>query len=409
QPLSTFLDRASAANNDLRAARFDAVEKDAEAEAALGHLFPGLTVRGVYTRNEKAITIPGSALGLPGNIVITPANQLDAFFQLDVPIFDPASYGRYRVARAVAAATKLGATATQLEVERQVVRTYYQVLGSFSLVEAAKASADVAARNLQLVKDRRAGGIASDLDAARASADVQRAAEDVADAELALGLATRALESLTMLTPTAADAPLPPDDGHEEAPLATWLSGGVEAPAVRAAEANLRAAETARSATHYAFVPTIAGTAVEHLTNAPAFTGSNAFWTLSASATFHFDYSLVAGLKQANAAVAAARARRDGAQRGADDAIVEAWLRVRANIAKSRAARAQAEAAHQAAQIASDRYVGGIATQLDVIAAQRDAFQADVGRVGADADLAASRVLLRLAANRLPRPHRSTP
>jgi outer membrane protein TolC len=420
QPLSAFLSHADA-NNTLRVANADAIEKDAEADVALGHLFPALSARGVYTRNQNAVDFnivdllgPTLAKEVPPQltkqpIVILPANQLDAFFQLDVPIFDPGNYGRYRVARAIAAAAKVSTAAAKLEVERQIVRTYYQILGAVALVEAAKKSADVAAKNFQLVKDRRSGGIASDLDAARASADVQRAAQDVANAELLLASSIRALETLTALTPTATNTALPPDDWHDEAPLASWMANGVDAPSVRAAEANLHAAEVAHDSTKLAFVPSISGSAVEHLTNGPGFTGSNSFWNASLTAAWRFDYSLVAGLKQANANLASARARRDGEQRNADDAIYNAWLQVRANIAKSRAARAQADAANQAVGFANDRYLGGIATQLDVVTAQRDAFQAEVGRVSADADLAASRILLRLAAGKLSGAERRSP
>jgi ABC-type dipeptide/oligopeptide/nickel transport system permease subunit len=38
------------------------------------------------------------------NFIITPYNQGDGFFELDVPIFDPASFGKWRAGRAAAAA-----------------------------------------------------------------------------------------------------------------------------------------------------------------------------------------------------------------------------------------------------------------------------------------------------------------
>ena len=54
------------------------------------------------------------------------------------------------------------------------------------------------------------------------------------------------------------------------------------------------------------------------------------------------------------------------------------------------------EAAAAAAQLARDRYEGGIATQLDVLQATQDLFRADVGRIQADADVAYARAALRL-------------
>ena len=58
-------------------------------------------------------------------------------------------------------------------------------------------------------------------------------------------------------------------------------------------------------------------------------------------------------------------------------------------------ARAQADAAEKAAYLALERYRAGALTQLDVTQSQRDAFQARVAQIQADADLSYARVLLR--------------
>jgi outer membrane protein TolC len=71
---------------------------------------------------------------------------------------------------------------------------------------------------------------------------------------------------------------------------------------------------------------------------------------------------------------------------------------VRAGIAKSRAARAESQAAARAATLSVDRYSAGATTQLDVTQAQRDAFLASASQIQADSDLAYARAALRLAA-----------
>ena len=78
--------------------------------------------------------------------------------------------------------------------------------------------------------------------------------------------------------------------------------------------------------------------------------------------------------------------------------MFEAFKRVEASIAKSRAARDQERSAKRAAELASDRYGAGVATQLDVTEAQRDAFSAAAARIQADSDLAFYRAALRIAA-----------
>ena len=55
--------------------------------------------------------------------------------------------------------------------------------------------------------------------------------------------------------------------------------------------------------------------------------------------------------------------------------------------------------ARRTAELVSDRYQAGAATQLDVTQAQRDAFLADVSRIQADAELACARASLRGAAD----------
>ncbi|MDQ2647763.1 MAG: TolC family protein, partial [Myxococcota bacterium] len=81
-----------------------------------------------------------------------------------------------------------------------------------------------------------------------------------------------------------------------------------------------------------------------------------------------------------------------------EDAVFEVFKRVEASIAKSRAARDQERSAKRAAELASDRYGAGVATQLDVTEAQRDAFSASAARIQADSDLAYYRAALRIAA-----------
>ena len=71
---------------------------------------PDFTARGVYTRNQREVTLdiptpapgwePARTTTRATTITLTPLNQLDGFFQLDVPIFDPGNFGRYRAARA---------------------------------------------------------------------------------------------------------------------------------------------------------------------------------------------------------------------------------------------------------------------------------------------------------------------
>ena len=394
QPLESFLDRAKTHSFDAREASATERQRVSEADAAIGKLAPSFSARGVYTRNqyEAAVQLPGTATKL----VITPLNQLDAFLQLDVPIIDLASYHRYKAASALAASASEQKGATTIDVGRSVARSYYNFLGADALVQSAKESIKAAQANLKNVDDRRAAGAATDLDHERAAASVARAEQDLADAELSEALAARALETLSGLTPAPAEAAVE-DDLHGEGQLDSWLTLAASAPGQRVAQRLGEAAEQNRKAANRALFPTLAGSAQERITNATGFNGRTSAYTLQLVLSWRLDYGTIASNDAQSAALDVQRVRVERTRRAAEDGAFEAFRRVEAGVVKSRAARAQASAATRAASLSADRYGAGVATQLDVTQAQRDAFLAVAAKIQADADLAFARASLRLA------------
>jgi outer membrane protein len=417
EPLQAFLDRAKTHSFDAREMAATEQQRSAEAKVALGKLTPSFTARGVYTRNQEevAATLPGRAPvpampamnGMPATdavpgtdpvrLVITPLNQLDAFFQLDVPIIDLANYHRYKAASALAESAAEQRGATTIDISRSVARAYYQFLGAGALLLSANESIRAAEANLKNVDDRRSAGAATDLDHERALASVARAQQDLADAELSAALAGRSLETLSGLSPTPGDV-VEQDDLHAEGSLSAWLGQATDVPQERAARKLGEAAEQNRKAANRALLPTLTGSAQERITNATGFGGKNASYTLQLVLAWRLDYGTIATNDVQSAALEVQRVRVARTRRAAQDAVFEAFRRVESGLAKSRAARAQSAAAERAAELSTDRYNAGVATQLDVTQAQRDAFLATAARIQADADLAFARASLRLAA-----------
>jgi outer membrane protein TolC len=399
QPLAEFVQAAEKNNFDARESRAAARQRGAEADVALGRLLPSGTARGVYSRNqfEVAVQLPGSA----NRLTIQPEDQLDAFLQVDVPLLDLASMYRLKSARSVARAGELQSQAANLDVARSVTRAYFQFIGGSALLDTAKRSVGVAVANLENVANRRGAGVATDVDHARAQANVERAKQDIADAELAVALSARSLETLSGLLPSKVDTVMA-DDLHEEAPLATWLKRTGETPQDKVARELALSADQARTASDMALVPTLTATGQERFTNATGFAGRSAYYTLQLVASWRLDYGLVQGRHVQDAAREAADVRNERTQRVLADQVFESYRRVENAIARSRAARAEALAAAKAAELSSDRYAAGVSTQLDVTQAQRDAFLADAKRIQADADLAFARASLRLAAGIAP-------
>jgi outer membrane protein TolC len=401
QPLDSFLERAGKSSFDGREAEATQRQRVAEADEALGRLTPSLSARGIYTRNqsEVAADLPAGPAGGPTErLVITPLNQLDAIFQLDVPIIDLANYHRYKATRSLAKGAAAQREATTIDVSRSVARAYYQYLGASALARSAEQSIDAADANQKSVDIRRQAGAATELDLERASANTERSRQDFADAVLGVALAGRSLETLSGLSPEKSDGTLQEDDLHLEGPLQGWLDLAAKSPGTRAV-AHLRdAGRQARSASTSTLIPTLSATGQERISNATGFGGRAANYSIQLILAWRFDYGLLAADRAQEAAIQVQEVQLERTERAIADAAFEAYHRVQAGIAKSRAARAQSHAATRAAGLAQERYSVGAATQLDVTEAQRDAFLATASQIQADSDLAFARASLRLAA-----------
>ncbi len=400
QPLAAFLAAARHASVDNREAAMTAVEQQEESLVALGRELPDIAARGTYTRNQFAAIFPVQTMpgGPTQTLTIQPYDQWDLFLQADAPLIDLAGWARAKAARRQATVAKHNQRATFLDVQKQVARWYYTLIGSEALRASAEKTLAATEANFELTRERRAAGVATALDVSRARAEVERARQNIADAELQSQLARRALLTLTGIN-AAGEMPSTQDDLHEEAPLAQWQATPEPTiPALAATAEQARVAATNASAAKLSLVPALSATFVERVTNATSFTGKPAYFTFTLNATWRLDLTTIANIRAQSALAQIARLRDERARLAVHDQIFEAWQRVRTGIVKSEAARAQTVAADLAAQFANERYANGAGTQLDVVQAQRDAFSAQVGRIQADADLALSRALLRLTA-----------
>jgi outer membrane protein TolC len=396
QPLSAFVASARQSNPDNLEALANTRQRAAQSDGARAAYLPSFTAQGVYARNQF-----DASFALPGGprVTIAPQNGLDGYFTVKVPLIDVGAWQQHDAARTNVKVAEAQRASGEQRVESSVTRAYYQLLGYEAVLFAAQKSVEAADGNLSLVRDRKELGTASELDCQRAAAELARAEQDRASAEQGVVVSRRGLESLARLTPEPAlRENYVEDDLAEEAPLAHWLGHSTsDLVAVKPSVLATKTAEQTSSAARAAWLPTIAAQAQEHATNAGGFTGRNSVYTLTATATWRLDFSLAANVAAQSAAVAGAEARENKARRTAEDAIYQAWHDVRTGIEKARAARAQLAAATLAEELARERYAGGVATQLEVVAAQRDVFAAGVSRVQADFDLQYARALLRIS------------
>ena len=403
QPVEAFVAGARQRNPDALEAQANLSQQRAQADSTLGRVLPGIAARGSYTRNQYGSQID---LALPGQppqpVTLVPRDQWDGSATLTVPLIDLAGFGRVSAAKTNAEASAHQLDSTRLQVEGQVVQGYYQLVANLALVAASGSALDVSREGLRLAQARYQAGTAAALDVDRARADVEQQVQQLAAAELQVALSARAIESASAVKPDVSSVVPLSDDLHPEPELATFETGLAGLPAVAAASASTRAALQEADAQRLAFVPSIAGTFAERGTNAPGFTGHDWSYQAGLTLTWSLDLTKFADVRVQDAAASAARARELRATLSAGDAIHREWSTVAAGIARSRSARAGREAAAHAAVQARDRYRAGTITQLDLLQAQRDAFNAEVSRIQADADLVNARTQLRLSSGQSP-------
>jgi outer membrane protein TolC len=392
QPLSEFVAAARRTSTDARQAALTTVQREAEAAVTRGQQLPSLVASGSYTLNQYDAVISSGQ----GSIVVQPHHGLSSSVQLSVPLIDVAGWRRAEAASTTARAAGLSAEATIVDVERQVAQYYFQLIGAEAVRRAYETTLKADEENYETARGKREEGAATDLDVARASVEVEGIKRNLADQQLTIALARRALTTLTGIVPSA-DVPDFDEDLHAETPLPSWEARIAKTPSVRQAREEMKAAEQQASAARLALLPTLAATATETATNAPGFVGHHAYFTGAVTATWRLDVPTLARRKSQQAAEDVSRVRAEGAENRARDAVHEAWQRIASGIVACGAARTQTSAARLAALTARERYAAGSGTQLELIQAERDLSNAEAARIQAAANLALARVLLRLA------------
>ena len=398
QPIEVFLDSARKTNPDTQEARANTDTARAQSMISVGRLLPGLSLRGSYGRNqyETSIALPDSG-GSPQIVTITPYDQLEGVATITVPLINLADYWQIDVARLQTASSKLQEASIALQVESRVVQAYYQIIADLGLVAASERALDVSKASLGLAQTRYQSGKIAAIDVDRAEAEVERQVQQLAAARFQLEVDRRSLSSLTGIEPDIRSAPALLDDLHKERPLNEFTTSEAKLPSVAAAAAASRAQERQASAQRLMLLPSLAGSFTERGTNAAGFSGHEWSWQAMLSLTWSLDLTSVGYIRQHDAQLSAVKAREERVLVAARDAIHRAWNAVEAGIARARSARKQAQVSRRVADLARDRYTSGAATQLDLLQAERDAFNAEANQIQADADLANARIQLRLA------------
>jgi outer membrane protein len=398
QPLSAFLQSAEQKNVDGRLAAQSTASAQASFGQQWGGLLPSLSANGGYTRNQfsAVVDLPNGPTSST-KVTIIPQDQLEATLRAEVPLIDVSRWLRVSAASSTADAANAREALTRDQVRRQVLTAFYAYAGAQALLDSALKSLGVSEAQLALQGDRRSAGVGSELEVVRATSEVERNRQLVADADNLLETSRRSLRTLSGLEPTTS-ASIPADDLRTEPPVAE-LEARVEVlPAVTSAEREAKAASTTSAAATTALIPTINAQFTQRFTNATGFQNQAAVWNAGVTFSWRADLGTLQGLRVVSAAEQTAQLNAEKARLAATDQVHSDWHRVRAAIVKVKAARAQVAAAQRAQSLAKERNAAGVATQLDVIQADRDLFSAEVSDITARLELASARASLDLSA-----------
>ncbi len=395
--LEELIAHAHEANADAATARAALAQARSQADEARARLLPSFVATGSYQRNEIQVQIQ---LGPDRTATMTPYDQLDARFALNVPILDLSSWAAFFAAEASGDAASARADQALDEVDVAVTQLYFQLVAGRAMVESAERSQGVAEHALTFARARNEAGVAPIAEVARAEAEALRAHQMVQEAGLQVTLAERNLFMLTGVDLAGrALAPLEGPSGGALEPLASYLEGVGSLPSARAAREDVLAAERGLHASWLAFAPTIAGTAAERVTNAAGF-GPNHQWAITLTATWQLDFARPAAIGTREATLAMARSRLERAEQQARLQIEQAWYQATALAARLETAEAALAASQRAAEDTRARYEVGVASQLELVQSERDLFAAEVARTQARADVAVARATLQIRAHR---------
>ncbi len=402
QPLAEFLASARRHNHDNREAAVAVRQREHQVDQAKWDFTPTVNVTAAYTRNqyEVKVTLPGADPANPLTRTITPYNQLDAQLTLTQPILDVAVLRNIEIAKANLESQQARVAATRLQVEQSVAQAYFQVVAAEAFIRATHEVHQAARASLEIVQQRAAAGMASDLDRRRGEVEVERGNKSIADAEFNLAIARQRLVSLSGLAPEPGELELEVSLTPEP-PLTDFTDGRVDGVAsVRAAAVEAKGADiTVRGASALLY-PTLSASAGERFTNATGFLGKYAIASASLNLGWRFDLAIIPQLRAARVQAELAQVRVDRSRQLAHDQIHNAWHQVKAALAKARSARVERDTSRAAFKQARQRYEAGTGIFLEVTQAERDAFSAQISLIQANADLANARIALRLAAGR---------
>ncbi len=364
----------TAANQDIKAAVARFEQARASADVARSGLFPRLGGSFLPVRQRDSENRPVG--GKPGETYDSFTVPFDLSYEVDL-------WGRVRrTVEAAKAQVQAGAAdveSVRLAIQAEVAADYFAVRALDSDKALLKASIEVYRKSLELVRNRRAGGMVSDLDVAQAETVLQTTEAQLPDNELQRA---RFQNALAVLTGNNASLFRLPERPLDQAPFVIPPDLPSELlerrPDIAAAEQRMAAANANIGVAKAAFFPTIKFNGLTGFQSADVgklFNAASYLWAAGPTLTLPFfqGSQLSANLRQAKAAHGEAVAKYRGT-------VLAAFAEVENNLAAEHLLAREVEqvmgameSARKQLEIANNRYREGLVTYLEVATAQNAA------------------------------------
>jgi len=370
------MERAATADNESLAAavaRFN--QARASVDIARSDFLPQLTLAGSATRQRTSRNAPQSGHA---------AGQGYNYSTFTVPLemgWEPDLWGRIR-RQTEAAGARLDASADDVEavklaIQSAVAADYFALRTLDAELALIADTVETYRRSLELTRNRRKGGIASDLDVSEAetqlrSAESQLPALQLHRAKLAHALATLCGQPATTFATPTNPAQLPPPPAVPPTMPSELLE---RRPDIAAAERQMAAANADIGVAKSAFFPRL------------IFNGLAGFQSINAGTVFNWpsrvwavgptlELPIFTGGRN-TAQLAAARAAYDETVARYRQTALTAFQEIEDQLAAQRLLAKQLDAetaaltsARRTQEIANNRYRAGLVTYLEVAAAQ---------------------------------------
>ena len=345
-------------------------------------------------------TDPNNPKGPPIARVIGPINQQAASLVLNVPIVAPRAWMNWSESTENLAISKASSDDIRRTLATSVARAYLLIISQKRLVDINARSVATDRSHFDYTHTRFAGGVGTRVDEVRAA---QQLAADQAQFSASFTALARAREALGVLL--AGDGPV---DTLDDVSLPEANPNFEEAAGrrqdVQASKVRALVAEKVRKDSWADYTPVLNGQFQPFFQHPATLTQPETGW----QAMLVLSFPLIEGgirvgqKRERDALLAEARAQYDGLLRQTRSDLRVAVEAIRRADESMRSARAAAELAHQALDLANLAYHAGATTNIEVIDAERRARDADSAVVIAEDTVRQARLDLLVAAGQFP-------